>query len=108
MSVRKLNVENISLQKQVASLNEAMKARKWVDFKQNALTPLSSKTMLFGDLLISNIDENKLFNCHVECYPNKGVDTVNQTLSKYQIGQVMGKVVLKVQKLVRWWKSLVL
>ncbi len=47
----KLKVENISLRKQVTS-----------SFKQNAPTPTSSKTMLIGDLSISNIDENKLYN----------------------------------------------
>ncbi len=35
----KLKVEKISLMKQVASLNEAVNATKWVDFKQNALHP---------------------------------------------------------------------
>ncbi len=64
----KLKVENISLRKQVASLNEAVKPPKWVDFKHNAPTTTSSKTLLIGGLSISNIDENKLYNSHVECY----------------------------------------
>ncbi len=84
----KHEVGNISVRNQVASLKEAVKARKWVDFKQHAPAP---KTLFIGNLSISNIDESKLYNCHIEWYPNEGVDTVNQTLSKYHPDQVMEK-----------------